>query len=273
MKKKKFISAAALLLMLLVLMAACSKKQAVDPDYDAREEYKDVPFLISAEELNEKLGEENLIIVDLQKQDAYLAGHIPSAINKDFWIFSDKEGVPGDEGWGTQVDLESLKERMMALGMNDETTVVFYSNVFKGPGPDGRAVWQLRRAGYENAKLLMGGITRWQNLKYDLEKDANEPIPSDKEPSLNTEYEDTHSTCTLDIEKSLGKEKLIDVRSEGEFKGSQNAGEPRGGHIKGAENLEWLDFLNSDGTPKKKSEIVAMMADLGIKPEDDFTFY
>lgn len=261
------------LLILVLSLSACTQKVDVDPNYDAGKEYKDVEFLISAEELNSKLGSEDLIIVDLQKNDAYTGGHIPGAIHSDFWIFSSKEGAPGDAGWGTQVDVEELKERMQALGINDKTTVVFYADVFNGPGPDGRAVWQLRRAGYENAKLLMGGITRWKHLEFALENGENTPVPSTNTLTLLDTYNDTHSTCAVDIYANLDKEKLIDVRTVKEFKGSQNAGEPRGGHIKGAENLLWLDLLNSDGTPKKKTEIIALMDSFGIKPEDDFTFY
>jgi len=71
----------------------------------------------------------------------------------------------------------------------------------------------------------------------------------------------------------LGEELLIDVRSEKEYKGSQNAGEPRGGHIAGAEHFLWTGFLEDNGTLKSPEAIEAIMTEFGVNKEDDFTLY
>lgn len=261
------------LLILVLLISSCTKKQDAPKDYDEKTEYKEVEFLISAEELERKLGNENLVILDFQKENAYKNSHIVGAVNVDFWVFSDVSGEIGDENWGTLVGRDELKKRLKRLGIDDKTELVMYSDLSSGPGADGRALWQLRRAGFKNAKILIGGIKYWQKLKLATENVENKAKEGAGDIKLNNKYSSANS-CNMDfVYENLGKLKIVDVRTKGEFKGSQNAGEPRGGHIKGAINFDWREFFYSDGRIKKKTEILEIMENLDIKFTDDFVLY
>lgn len=123
--------------------------------------YENADYFISAKDLNEMLEDDNLVLLDCNKPDLYQKSHIPGAIGIGLHAFSDKVGKPGDAGWGTIKSKDDLELELIKLGIDDTKTVVLYSNVFKGPGADGRAAWQLNLAGMDNVKILMGGSSYW----------------------------------------------------------------------------------------------------------------
>ncbi|MBN2898326.1 MAG: sulfurtransferase [Clostridia bacterium] len=234
--------------------------------------YENSDFLITPQDLQGLLGSEDLVLLDCNKPDIYADEHIPGAIGIGLHAFSDKVGKPGDPGWGTIKKKEDLIPVLESLGIDNEKTVVFYSDVFRGPGADGRAVWQLKLAGMDNVKILVGGLSYWKELGYDVTKDESAaPIPTTGVELKD--YDQSYMATKDSIFENLGDQVVIDVRTEGEFKGSQKAGEPRGGHIAGAEYMLWTSLLNENGTPKNPEEIKTMMAALNVTPETDFTVY
>jgi len=275
-KKRYFL---AMLLVATIMLSACSqqsKQEKGQSDETASKidlsEYKNSDIFITPQELNEMLGDPNLIIFDSSKADVYEKKHIPGAIGVGWHKFSQVDGKPGDPLWGTSLEKAELKEMLESFGVTNDKLVVFTSNVLPGPGPDGRNVWQMRMAGLDNVKLLYGGNPYWEKLGYEMSKE----VPTVGEPSTSLQLEnfDESYRATKDyIYENLGKTVIIDVRTEKEYKGSQDAGEARGGHIEGAKNLLWSSLLNEDATPKSSKDIISMMAELGVKPEDDFVVY
>ena len=275
MKKKLSVIFALVLCLTSSLFVGCSKKtESVDSSQiEARiNDYKDVDFLISADELNSILGNKDVLLFDCNKQEVYEKGHIPGAVNIGLQAFTRADGKIGEEGWGTIVDKEELAKRLKNLGIDNDKTIVFYSDTTKGPGADGRAVWQLRMAGMDNVKFLNGGLTYWNEKGYETTKEASEAVPTTKEVVLK-DYDTHNSTTKEELYNNLGKETVIDVRTEKEYKGSQDVGEPRGGHIKGAEYMLWQDLMYSNGVIKSKEEIKKIMAEHNVKPEDTFCVY
>lgn len=259
-------------IVLITILSGCSKNNSTvkKEEFDASL-YANNDYLITPSQLNDLLGSEELVILDCNKPDMYKKQHIPGAISIGLHAFSDKTGKPGDPGWGTLVEKEDLASRLESLGIDNNKTVVFYSDVFKGPGADGRAVWQLKQAGMDNVKLLVGGSSYWKDMGYDTTNEVSNPIPTSN--VILKEYDENYGATKEYIYENLGKQVVIDVRTEGEYKGSQKVGEPRGGHIKGAKHMLWTDLLNEDGTPKSPDEIKTIMAGMGVTPEDDFTVY
>lgn len=233
--------------------------------------YQNNDFLITAEKLNSMLGSDDLVLIDCNKPDIYASEHIPGAVGVGFHAFSDKIGKPGDPGWGTIKSKDDLQKTLESLGIDNQKTVVFYSDVFQGPGADGRAVWQLKIAGMNNVKMLVGGLSYWKSLGYPVTAEVTEPKPATG--VVLKDYDQSYIATKDYVFNNLGKQVLLDVRTEAEFKGSQKSGEPRGGHIQGAINMLWLDLLNQDGTPKSPEEITTLMASMGVKPTDDFIVY
>ncbi|MHB0976319.1 MAG: sulfurtransferase [Candidatus Aquicultorales bacterium] len=252
------------------------KKESVESGKDKGFDlsaYAETDFLITPQELKEMLGSKDLVLLDTNKPDVYAVEHIPGAVGIGLHAFSNKIGKPGDPGWGTVKSKGELAPALEALGIDNKKTVVFYSDVFKGPGADGRAVWQLRLAGLTNVKFLVGGLSYWKELGYEVTAEPAQPKPVAVGSVKLKSYDESVIATKEYVFKNLGKQKLIDVRSLAEYNGSQNAGEPRGGRIKGAVHMLWLDLLNKNGTPKSPDEIKKIMASKDLKPEDDFTVY
>jgi len=279
--KKKFICIGTLLLALMLIISACGTLSQKPPNSADTSQtvleadlsvYKNGDIFITPQELKKKLGEKSVILFDTSKPDVYEKGHIPGAIGIGFHGLSKIVGKPGDPLWGTTLDKEELTKKLESYGVTNNTLVVFTSNVLPGPGSDGRNVWQLRMAGLDNVKLLYGGNPYWKELGYEMNKESS-PKPTPVAGLTLKEFDKSYSADKAYVAANLGKTVIIDVRSDKEYKGSQDSGEARGGHIQGAKHLLWSSILNENATPKSPEVITKMMADLGVSPQDDFVVY
>jgi thiosulfate/3-mercaptopyruvate sulfurtransferase len=255
-----------------ILFSSCNKASTGKEKKIDLSVYEKGNYFISPEELKSLLGSENLVLLDCNNPKIYAKEHIKGAIGIGFHAFSKKVGKPGDLGWGTIDSKDELTKKLISLGIDNEKLIVVYSDVFKGPGADGRAAWQLRLAGMTNVKILHGGSSYWKELGYGMTNDVTvKPTPSNN--VILKDYDKSFMVTKDEVFENLGKTILIDVRTKKEFDGSQNAGEPRGGHIKDAVHLLWTDLLNEDGTLKTPKEIEEIMGKIGISKKDDFTLY
>ena len=272
--KKNYTKLGLLILCVLpfILFSSCNKASTSKEKKIDLSVYEKGNYFISPQELKSLLGSEDLILLDCNNPKLYAKEHIKGSIGIGFHAFSKKVGKPGDPGWGTIKSKDELSKKLISLGIDNEKLVVVYSDIFKGPGADGRTAWQLRLAGMNNVKILHGGSSYWKELGYDMTKDITvKPIPSDG--IILKDYDKSFMVTKDEVFKNLGKTILIDVRSKKEFDGSQNAGEPRGGHIEGAKHLLWTDLLNKNGTLKTTKEMEDIMNKMGVSKEQDFTLY
>lgn len=264
-----------LLLTMSALVTGCGQDGRVDVKSQGASVdlsgFKNADIFMTPQYLNERLGKQDLVILDFNKPDVYAKGHIPGAINVSWSNFSFMEGKPGDKRWGDIYNKEELTKALESYGVDSSKTVVAYSDVLKGPGPDGRFIWQAKMAGLENAKLLYGGMAYWEKVGFKLVTDPGKPVPASG--LALKDFDQGYLATTEYVAQNLGKIKVIDCRTKKEFDGAQNNGEARGGHIQGAIFLEWKSLLNEDGTPKPAAEIVSIMKGYGITPEDDFVVY
>lgn len=107
---------------------------------------------IGADELAKQLeGDAPPHILDVRSAEEFAEGHIPGATN-----------VPVDE----------LEERVGALGWAPEDEIVLHCE--RG-GRAGQAYPQLRRAGYQNVRLLRGHMKHWRSR--DLPTVSEESAP------------------------------------------------------------------------------------------------
>jgi thiosulfate/3-mercaptopyruvate sulfurtransferase len=267
----------AVVLTAAVFFAISRKKQpVVSGQANAQRELSDykhgADIFITPAELRLKLHDPTVVILDGNNPKLYAESHIPGAINIGFKGLSRSQGKPGDAEWGTILPQRELKEKLESLGITNNSLVVCYSETFKGPGADGRAVWQMRMAGLTNVKLLYGGFALWKQSGYE----TTDTVPEVSRSTGVTlqEYDENFRAKMEYIAQKIDVVPLIDVRSKNEFTGEDvSRGEARGGHIKNAKWLEWTALLNKDGTPKSPPEIVALMASVGVRPDDEVVVY
>jgi len=278
-KVKRFAFILALILTLTLVVSGCSNNsdntsagetEKQEPTEESVE-FVDTSYIVDADWLNENLDNENLLILDARGADAYNKGHIPGAIAVMWQNFADMSGTPADNpNWGTVLKAEELSKKLSEFGISPDKEIVVYTATDGGWGEDGRIVWMLKRAGFENAKMLDGGFEYWTSKGYEVSKEAVEPTPTE----VNiTKLSDDSNIETEELANRLGELVVIDSRGKDEYEGAQNYGEARGGHIPGAINIPFNEFLNKDGTLKTAKEIKAILDSNGIDKDDEIVTY
>lgn len=247
------------------------EQETVEESTEETVEFVDTSYIVDADWLNENLGNENILILDARGQEAYDKGHIPGAIAVTWQNFADMSGTQADNpNWGTVLKAEELSKKLSELGISPDKEIVVYTTTDGGWGEDGRIVWMLRRAGFENARMLDGGFDYWKAKGYEVSKEAVEPT---KAEVTITELSDDTNIETEELANRLGELVIIDARTKKEYEGAQNYGEARGGHIPGAINIPFTEFLNKDGTLKTAKEIKAILDSNGIDKDDEIVTY
>lgn len=204
-------------------------------------------MLISYTDLQKKLGKPDLILVDCRSYKDYSEGHIPGAVNLDFfqyhWSDTSKEGIRTFE--------KQMQNLLSFLGVTKDKTVVFYDDV-SGMNA-ARGVWILMYFSHENTFMLDGGLKKWKSLGLATETTTNGFKPAKFSGKINKEIIAGYEY----VNKKIGKIKLIDARTEDEYNGVTIRA-ARKGHIPTAMNIDWTLNINDDGTMKSNEDLVKM---------------
>ncbi|AFS79636.1 thiosulfate sulfurtransferase, rhodanese-like protein RhdA [Gottschalkia acidurici 9a] len=229
-------------------------------------------YIVSIDWLKENLNKKELLILDARGEEDYKKGHIPGAISVTWQQFSKIDGKPGETEWGTVLDAKELSEKLSAIGVTKDKDIVVYADTQKGWGDDGRIVWMLRMAGIDNSKILDGGWNYWNASKNEVSKETETPARSSFELSAIQNIEKMNIR-TEEIVDKLKDLVIIDTREKEEYEGATKFGEARGGHLPGAINITFSEFLNKDGTLKKPEEIKEILDKNGIEKDDEIVTY
>ncbi|MGC9669479.1 sulfurtransferase [Planosporangium sp. 12N6] len=166
-------------------------------------------------------------------RDAYRAGHLPGAVFCDFEadllarIGGHPAGLPAPE------DLAAMLGR---LGIATDTPVVAYDDL--GGVAAARLVWMLRTLG-QPAAVLAGGLAGYAGT---LDTGDVTPVARaiEARPWPANRVADLATAVSPDV-------RLMDARPASRYRGLDEPGDARGGHIPGAVNVFWRDTLDADG--------------------------
>lgn len=233
-------------------------------------EFVDDSYIVTADWLKENIDREDLLVLDARGEDAHKKGHISGAIPVMWQGFANMEGGPGEANWGTVLEPKALSEKLSQHGITKDKEIVVYTTSPNGWGEEGRIVWMLKRAGFENAKMLDGGYDYWSSNGYETSKDKVELVAGNVEV---TDLDNETNITTEELNSKLNEVVIIDVRDKSEYEGATKYGEARGGHLPGAINITFNEFLNKDGTLKTAEEIQSILDDNGIKKDDEIVTY
>ncbi|MEJ2685835.1 MAG: sulfurtransferase [Gammaproteobacteria bacterium] len=226
----------------------------------------DVPLLIEPDDLEERLGSADMVVVDVSKPDTYAKLHVPDAVHLEFSHVIDRAQptkglLPGDP---------ELTDVLSGLGIRPDSHVVAYDD--EGGGRASRLLWTLDVIGHRRFSLLNGGLHAWANEGYPVDRApvtasrSHYRVTSREGPVADYEYVLAH----------LGDPvvRLLDARSPGEFEG-RDVRAARGGHIPGAVNFEWTLAMDRDRNLRLKpaAEIEQMLATRGITREHEVITY
>jgi len=225
-----------------------------------------LPLLIEPEQLEPRLGEPGLLVVDLSKDTTHAQLHIPGAVHLAYSAITRSHG----QTHGLLPEPARLEAVLSAHGIGNQTQVVAYDD--EGGGNASRLLWTLQAMGHQACSLLDGGLHAWANEHHPLSREPVTPTPGrftaypDPGPAADAEY----------ILERLESPRLAlwDARSANEYRGSARFAQYPG-HIPGAVNLDWLELMDRSRNLRLRpaEELRATLAGLGITPEREVVAY
>lgn len=226
-------------------------------------------YVVSADYVKENL--DNIIVVDVRGEDEAKKGTVKGAIATTWqYLATCEDGSAGDANWGCILDTKRLSERLGELGLSKDKEIVLFSNAEKGWGEDGRIAWELIAAGYENVKIVNGGIKALKAADVEIVKGA--ATPEAVKVTVDA-IDETHVINTDELKSIYDECMIVDVRDDKEYNGKTLYGEANGGHLPGAIHIRYTDLFDGDSTLKSKEEITKMFEDAGLSKDDHIVTY
>jgi thiosulfate/3-mercaptopyruvate sulfurtransferase len=228
--------------------------------------------LVTTEWLAAHLDDPAVVVAESDEDVlVYDTGHIPGAVKID-WHTDLNDAVVRD-----YVDADGFARLMAGKGISRDTTIVFYGDNFNWWAA--YALWVCSLFGHPDARLLDGGRAKWIAEGRPLTKDVPQPAPAEY-PRVERD-DRTLRAFKEDVLAHIGRGKLVDVRSPGEYSGELShmpdypqEGAIRTGHIPTAVSVPWKRAANEDGTFKARSELEAIYLDeQGLAAPDDVVAY
>ncbi|MDR4493788.1 MAG: sulfurtransferase [Nitrospirales bacterium] len=226
-------------------------------------------MFIDTETLFQNLGREDLVLIDVRGRAAY-SSHIPGAVHSTWHEYSDPDAVAKGV---LDPNVERIERRLKALGINQTSDIVIYSNPFDNWGDEGRMYWMLQYLGHPSVRILDGGWVKWVREQRAFQHETVAPKPGNFSVTVNPELIVYKDTLKKMVKASHPNTILLDARSVEEYAGKEIDGLPRSGHIPSAMNLPWNRFLNSDATVKPVQEIQKIFEDHGLRQDQEIITY
>jgi thiosulfate/3-mercaptopyruvate sulfurtransferase len=218
-------------------------------------------LLVDTAWLEANLNDPNLRIVDCDPRDAYRRAHIPGAVCPSDNRFKNPESPR------FVMTPDQFRGAMAELGIGDETEVIAYDA--SGALNAGRLWWCLTYYGHDHVRVLDGGWNAWLQehrpmtmAEVRVSSGAFTPRPRENRHA-SAEY----VMSALDSPDVV----VLDVRSEGEWLGTNSRGNKRAGRMPGAVHKEWTESLVPDDVRRFKAldELQAMFESLGATPDKE----
>ncbi|WP_282080474.1 sulfurtransferase [Aquimarina algiphila] len=217
--------------------------------------------LISAKELNDILGTANVKVFDVRGTwgdnprslyNDYKEGHIPTSTFLD-WR---KEFIEQDiaPNLAQVASFEEVKQSFKNLGINKGDTVILYDDDYHMFA--GRIWWAMQYWGFDNVRVLNGGLKYWQSQDLPISQEIPEISIGTFEPMcqehLRIPLEDflikKHNACVLDGRGIVG------------YNGKPE--DPRTGHIPGANSVPYNVIVDKKtGLFLEKEAIITLFDD------------
>ena len=225
-----------------------------------------LPLIAEPDDLEAKLGSENLLVIDVSKTDIYAQMHIPGALHIDYpLIVSAKPPIAG-----LIPDISHLNRVFSELGITGDTHVAAYDD--EGGGKACRLLWTLYICGHKKISLLNGGLHAWSNEGHEMN---HEPVSALKSENTFSQIDEGVADKEYVLSRLENKDTaLLDARSPDEFWGVKKFAE-KAGHIPGAVNFEWTLAIDQTRNLRLKpeSELLKNLSKIGITRDKEIIAY
>jgi thiosulfate/3-mercaptopyruvate sulfurtransferase len=229
--------------------------------------YANAHLLVTPQELSSTLGgagARSPLVLDLRPPEAYVAGHVPSALHVDLWGVSliDTDPAP------LKAFMWMIEHVLASRGVDGSVPVVVYDE--QSGIRAARAFWFLEYFGHPTVRMLDGGFGAWTRGGFPATRDA-----TPAQASTWTGTRDQGAIATWhDVRAAIRQPDtvILDTRSDGEYCGT-TVRAARGGAIPGAVHIEWTRNLTPDGVFKSEPELRRMYEEAGVTPDREVITY
>ncbi|MBU0631017.1 thiosulfate sulfurtransferase [bacterium] len=204
---------------------------------------------ISVDELQKKLTDKNLVILDVTDQDTYKKGHINNAVLVDISNFRDSVG-----SYQVMKSSQEVEKQAKVLGINNDSEIIIY-----GHGKPKELLKESYLAlalivnGAKNISILNGGYLAWT---FESNLLSSTTITKPSEGNFTAVYNPNILVDLNYVKKSLSKVAMLDARSTEFYYGTDlSQGVLRAGHISGAMSSFWKDKFLTDETLRNDDEL------------------
>lgn len=219
--------------------------------------------LIEAPELHDLLGGQGDVVLldvrwalgDPDGYRHYLDGHLPGAVFVD--LEQELSGLGSAEAGRHPLPTASgFQHAARNWGINPESHVVVYDATRALAAA--RAWWLLRHAGFENVRVLNGGLQAWTAAGYRLTTGEHRATPGTVELGWGR-------LPVIDIDQAEQfPGTLLDARAFERYTGATEPIDPRPGHIPGALSHPTTENLGVDGRFLDSAALAERFDALGI---------
>ncbi|WP_339800715.1 sulfurtransferase [uncultured Marinobacter sp.] len=210
---------------------------------------QNVPPLVDADWLNERLDQAGLVVLDVRSgidnggdRSRFEEGHIPGAVYSHY----------GNDGWretrdgvaGVLPPVRSLERLIGSLGIsNDDIVVVTPAGT--GPtdfGSAARVYWTFKVLGHDKVTILNGGFAGWQAAGHEIARGEGEQRPITR---FDGELNEALIATLEEVDNARSSQaQLVDARPSDYFRGDNQSPAARApGTIPGASNLPHQSFI------------------------------
>ena len=174
--------------------------------------------LLTPQELQAKLADPSVRVIDIRDPKSYAANHVPGAVNAPYGQWRGAADNPGE-----LPPLPKLATLVQSLGLTPATHAVVVSSGADATdfGASARVYWTLKVLGLKELSILNGGDKAWAQAGLAQNKDAAKVAASSFQPKLDT----TQIASKEDVVQRVkaGDSVLLDARPASFFNGETRA--------------------------------------------------
>ncbi|WP_435021485.1 sulfurtransferase [Tundrisphaera sp. TA3] len=213
-------------------------------------------WLVPFDELERRLPDPDLRLLDARPKADYDRGHIPGAVWVDVKAVEALAAKPG-----ALADRATWEAWIAPLGIGPKSEVVVYDASRQLAAA--RIWWLLGYLGVERVGLLNGNFRLWAEGGHPVTAEVKPVAP---QPFPVAFRKDRHATQE-EVLAALGSKTgaILDARSDEEYVGSKKLSK-RAGHIPTACHLEWSQLVDPDGRFLDDATLRAKLAKAGVDP-------
>jgi thiosulfate/3-mercaptopyruvate sulfurtransferase len=224
------------------------------------------PSILSHENLEKRLDDRVLRLIDARPKSQYDKGHIPGAVWLDLKVFE-----PLTQGKGL-TDQAAWERAIAPLGIGPDTEVFVYDDDRYHLAAGRAWFWLSYASPAVTVGLVDGGFSAWQG--------SGHPVSTTAAPVTSRQVEVTFrpwlTASRQDVEAAtlLQTVQIVDARSEEEYRGTgvcPISGKPlpggRAGHLPSAKLLDTSKVVGTDGRFLEPTALRKLLEKAGIEAD------